>query len=352
MPEINRRIFGAMPDGTLVHLFELQSDTGCKVSLLEYGAAITSVSLPNQHGDHAELCIGYDDLEHYINDKSSIGVTVGRYANRIRNSTFVINGKTHHLSANIPPHHIHGGSLGFGKTLWAGTEFEAPDHVGVQFCCTSLDGDGGYPGNMDIYVIYSLSNDNLLSIEYEAICDADTYVNLTNHAYFNLSDDPTVLDHEVSIESDTITPLDKDLIVTGEFQSTIGTPFDFRELLPIRKGLEIPSEQIDIAGGYDINFVLGDDHGSMRQAATVLSPSSGRRLIVRTTQPCIQFYTGNNLKGVPSRNQQSLPKFGGFCLEAQDYPNGPNVDVFPTNYLKAGNQYCQRIEYQFLNESN
>lgn len=341
------RNFGTLPDKRRVKLFILDNTAGCKISLSEYGAAITSVLTPDLDGKLGEVCLGYNNVEDYVKDSQSMGVTVGRYANRIAQSQFDVNGKAYSLDANIAPHHIHGGTQGFGKQLWRGECLKDAGEIGVRFHRISPDGECGYPGNLDMTVTYILSEDNKLVIKYTGTSDADTYVNLTNHAYFNLSEDGEIGNHIININAEEITPLNDSFLATGAIESVSGSPFDLTRPKAISNGLSSPSTQMALVGGYDINYILQNEGGKMRTAAYVYDEKSGRSLTVNTTQPCLQFYTGNNLAGTPARDGSPLTNHAAFCLEAQDYPNGPNVDGFLTSPLKAGEVYHQVIEYHF-----
>ncbi|MEH6405309.1 MAG: aldose epimerase family protein [Sneathiella sp.] len=344
---IKSREFGSLSKGEKVRLFELNSENGCCVSVSEYGAAITSITLLDKHGNMGEICLGYDKLDPYVQDTQFLGATVGRYANRISNSQFTLNNIQYSLEPNIPPHQIHGGAAGFHKQHWMG----APNHDGeshsVTFQRVSADGECGYPGELDVVVTYSLSKDNILTIEYRAVATKETFVSLTNHAYFNLSHRETIEKHSITIFSDFITPLDAMMLPTGEIQPVIGTPFDLNRPSLIAQGLASPSQQIQNSAGYDINYILNKGKLPLNKAAYVYDEESGRSITLKTTQPCLQFYTGNNLSGTPNRQDTPLPRHAGFCLEPQDYPNGPNLIQFPTAPLAAGQEYSQRTEYHF-----
>ncbi len=336
--------FGTLLSGQDVNQFTLDSGNGCQVKISEFGAAITSILLTNHLGKIQEVCLGYNNLESYVNDTESMGATVGRYANRIANSRFDLNGKTYPLSSNIPPHQIHGGNGGFGKQFWAG---RIVCETSVSFTYTSPDGEMGYPGELECETLYTLTSDNVLQIKYQARTDKDTYVNLTNHAYFNLGSKVDIQDHLILINSQSITPLDPNFLVTGEIQSTLGSPFDLKKPTAIGEGLKQPNHPMRGVGGYDINYVIGDNDGYLKHHATAFSTDSHIELQVHSTQPCLQFYTGNNLTNIKGRNGNALPTHGAFCLEAQDYPNGMNMKNFPTKPLKVGEVYQQTIEYRF-----
>ncbi|MCL1123776.1 aldose epimerase family protein [Shewanella surugensis] len=341
------QLFGKTDDGDSCTLFTLNSGNGCNVSLSEFGAAITSIKLTNAHGVSQEICLGFDVLDGQQKDRQHIGVTVGRYANRIANACFELNGKTYHLDDNIPPHQLHGGHEGFGRKMWLGTSVLENENPVIRFTYTSPDGEMGYPGNVNCSVTYRLSSNNVLAILYQAISDRDTYVNLTNHAYFNLGSRDHILDHEVKIYAEAMTPVNRSLLVIGKIESTQHGQFNFSHSRPIRFGIENPNPQMRLAGGYDINYIIGLNDGKLKPHAVVCCAETGIKLVVKSTQPCLQFYTGNNLNNTPARDGTRLKKHGGFCLEAQDYPNGMNVDNLLVKPLKAGELYHQVIEYHF-----
>lgn len=352
---IDVKLFGTSQDGEKVEFFNLDNGNGCVVGLCSYGAAISSVRYADKYGDIDEVNFGFDDLASYEAHTSSMGVTVGRYANRIKNAQFMLNGVIVNLDKNSKNvHSAHGGFNGFGGQVFETEIVETTQGRGVKFSYISSDGEGGYPGELTLTVIYYLSYEGVLRFEYDAVSTKDTYINITNHAYFNLdgiaADGSTnVVDHEIQINSGFITPLDADSVCTGEVRAVDNSPFDLRQLTRIGNGIENPDELMKaVNNGYDISYILGADDGQMKDAAYVRSAISGRALRVATTQPCLQLYSNANLRETLLRNGKTVYKDAGFCLEAQDYPNGPNIAHFPTRPLKAAERYHQVIEYQFI----
>ncbi|PCI87025.1 MAG: galactose-1-epimerase [Hyphomicrobiales bacterium] len=355
---IEVRDFGTSKDGKQVDYFTLDNGNGCVIGLCGYGATISSVRYADRDGKIDEVNFGFDDLASYEAHTSSMGVTVGRYANRIRNAQFTLNGEVVRLDVtNEAGHSAHGGSKGFGKQVFSGEIVETAQGKGVKFTYISADGEGGYPGELTLSVTYCLSDDGVLRYVYDAICSKDTFINITNHAYFNLdglkADGSTnVAEHEIKLNSGFITPLDADSVCTGEVKPVGGTAFDLRQQVRIGDGLDSPHELMKATnGGYDISYILGADDGIMKDGAYVYSAKSGRAMQVKTTQPCLQFYTNANLRETLLRDGKKVNKMAGFCLEAQDYPNGPNVAHFPTEPLRAGQKYQQVIEYIFTTEA-
>lgn len=332
-----------MKAGFEIFAFRLSNDQSFSATLIEYGAAISSILIPNNHKQLQEVCLGYDNLASYIKDTESIGVTVGRYANRIENACFNINNINYQLDANIPPHQIHGGTHSFGKQVWTGEIVEN----GVTFHHHSPDGANGFPGNYDFKVTYQLTEANELKIEYTGKGDKDCFINLTNHAYFSLSNENTICNHQITIHSDQITPLNNDFLVTDEIHSVSGTIFDLQQPTPVILGLDAHHPQIVKSGGYDINYIMPKASKGLTLMAEVNAPENGLWLKVKSNQPCLQFYTGNNLADKPARHMGKLEKHAALCLEAQDFPNGPNLTTSPTSPIRAGETYHKTIIYQF-----
>src|SRR5690606_24806100 len=276
--------------------FTLRNENGVEVELATLGAAIHAIRTPDRAGQVADIVLGFDTLDGWMNNAPFFGVVVGRYANRIANGRFTLDGQEYTLATNDGPNHLHGGNRGFDKVNWS-AEVLTSDDPAVRFTYVSADGEEGYPGTLTVSVTYTLDDDNELRLDYEATTDAPTVVNLSNHSYFNLAGTGTVLDHEIRIAADRYTPVDATLIPTGELAPVEDTPFDFRTATAIGARIEADHEQIGIAGGYDHNFVLEGQAGTMHEAARVEDPVSGRTLEVETTQPGVQFYTGNFLDG-------------------------------------------------------
>jgi aldose 1-epimerase len=277
-----------------------------------------------------------------------LGALVGRYANRIAQGRFSLNGVDYILAQNDGPNHLHGGVKGFDKMIWQARPFDSVDEVGLTLNCQSVAGEEGYPGTLDVQVVYTLTNDQALKIDYTATTDQDTVVNLTNHAYFNLAGSGDVLKHEVTLNADQFTPINKSLIPTGELRPVVGTPMDFTQATAIGARINQPDEQLHFGGGYDHNWVLNGEDGRLTLAATVYEPTTGRVLDTYTTQPGLQFYTGNFLDGtLIGKNGQHIHKRTGFCLETQHFPDSPNQPGFPSTVLKPGETYAQTTIYRF-----
>ncbi|MHB1936699.1 MAG: aldose epimerase family protein [Acidobacteriaceae bacterium] len=348
--EVRKSVFGTMPDGTTISIFELQQGA-LKARVMTYGARLVSLEVPDRNGNAADVVLGYDSLAPYLNDpKTYFGAIVGRYANRVGHGTFVLGGKRYELPRNDGDNTLHGGTVGFDKRVW--TAQEIPN--GVELTLISKNGDQGFPGTLTTRVRYTLSA-HALEIEYSAATDADTVLNLTNHSYFNLAGEGQgdILDNVLTIHADRYTPINAGLIPTGELAPVAGTPFDFRTPTAIGKRIGEDNEQLKIAKGYDENFVLnhGGDNRSLREAARVVDPKSGRVLTVKTTQPGIQFYSGNFLDGtVHGKQGHVYAKHAALCLETQHFPDSPNQPAFPSTDLKPGQTFHSVTEYIFSTE--
>lgn len=348
--EVKQSVFGKMPDGTQIYIFTLQQGP-MKARVMTYGARLVSLEVPGRSGRVADVVLGYDSLEPYTADpKTYFGAIVGRYANRIAKGTFSLDGKQYHLPKNEGDNSLHGGAQGFDKRVW--TAKTIPN--GVELTLVSKDGDQGYPGVLTTRVRYTLGN-NTLRIEYFATTDQDTVLNLTNHSYFNLAGEGqgTILNHLLTIPADRYTPVNADLIPTGQIATVANTPFDFRKSTAIGARINEDNEQLRIAKGYDENFVVNRDgrQVSLSEAARVLEPQSGRMLTVKTTQPGVQFYSGNFLDGtVHGKHGHVYGKHAGLCLETQHFPDSPNHPAFPTTELKPGQIFHNVTEYIFSTE--
>ncbi|MCW9706087.1 aldose epimerase family protein [Fodinibius salsisoli] len=340
---ISEESFGTLEDSRDVKLYTLTNGNNMKVQITNFGGIVTSIKTPDNEGNMDNIALGFDSLDKYLSGHPNFGALIGRYGNRIADGEFELNGTTYKLAKNDGNNHLHGGEVGFDDVLWDASI--TPDST-LQLTYVSEDMEEGYPGQLDVTVIYSLTNDNELKIDYEATTTEATPVNLTNHSYFNLSGnaDSTILDHQVKLNADQYTPVDEELIPTGEIASVEGTPFDFKEFHSIGERID----QVD-GRGYDHNFVLNQpDDGSMFLAATVYSPASGREMKVYTTEPGVQFYTGNFLDG-SLQNSEGIPyeQHSGFCLETQHFPNAPNEADFPSTILEPGETYSTSTIYQF-----
>ena len=344
---IRKTLFGKLRDGRPVFRYELESSDGMRVALINYGAIVTSIVVPDREGRFDDVVLGYDSLEGYLADPYFMGSIVGRYGNRIANGKFRLNGHIFHLRLNDGPNHLHGGPEGFYKVLWS--EVSANGSA-VQLTYESLDGEEGYPGNLIINVTYELTGNGALQIRYEAETDKPTILNPTHHSYFNLSGDNTkpVVDQEISIYADQFTPLNRFQIPTGELAEVSGTPMDLRLPVPIGKNIGSDYEQIIIGRGFDHNYVLDNGSDAVKRAAQVYERGSGRLMEVLTDQPGIQFYSGNFLDGTATgKNKQPLGYRCGLCLEAQNFPDAPNQPGFPPATLLPGEKYHQTTVYRF-----
>ena len=328
---VARTTFGVLPDGTTVDRITLSESGALEVSVLTYGCIIASLVTPDASGRAANVVLGFERLEPYITDSPYFGAVVGRYANRIANARFTIDGRTHHVSPNEPPNHLHGGFRGFDKRVWDAEV--SRNGRAVVFRRRSPDGEEGYPGALDAEVTYSIDNRELRT-EYDAVADAPTHVNLTQHSYFNLRGSGDVLEHCLAVNASTYLPVDERLIPTGEFAPVANTPFDFQEPVAIGSRLHTPHEQL-IRGGYDHNFNLNRADTTLTLAARVIEPSTGRTLELRTSEPGLQFYSGQ------------VVNYRGFCLEPQHYPDSPNRPEFPATLLRPGESYHSETVYAF-----
>jgi len=333
---ITKESFGKMPDGKQVDLYTLTNANDIQARISTYGATLASLQLPDRQGNLADVALGFDTLEGYFSDHPYFGVTVGRYANRIGGAKFTLNGVEYELAANNGPNHLHGGIKGFDKVLWEAEQIQNPDEVGVKLTYMSKDGEEGYQGNLACVVTYTLNNDNELKISYEAVTDKTTVVNLTNHTYWNLAGQGNgdILDHELMINADKFTPVNDELIPTGEIKSVKDTPMDFTEPTPIGSRID------QVPGGYDHNYVLNRTGQGLSLCARVYEPTSGRVLEIHTVEPGVQFYSGNFLDGtIKGKSGKVYKKHYGFCLETQHFPDSPNQPEFPSVVLEPGQKY-------------
>src|ERR1700722_6967074 len=330
--KVSKSVFGSMPDGTKVEIFTLEEGS-IKARVMTYGARLVSLEVPDRSGKIADIVLGYESLDGYTADpKSYFGSIVGRYGNRIAHATFTLDGKRYDLPANDGVNPLHGGIKGFDKLVWKGQEIPH----GVELTLVSKDGDQGFPGTLTARVRYTLEA-HALKIEYFATTDKDTVLNLTNHSYFNLAGEGQgdILNHLMMIPADRFTPVDSGLIPTGELAPVAGTPLDFHKATAIGARIDDNFEQMRLAGGYDHNYVLNGKMGVMQEAARVVEPTSGRVLTVETTQPGVQFYSGNFLDGtLHGKHGHVYAKHSGFCLETQHFPDSPNPPKFPPSELK------------------
>ena len=344
---IERSAFGTLSAGSTVERFTLRNANGIEVVLSSLGAAIHSIRAPDRAGASADVVLGFDTLDEWVRNPPFFGVVVGRYANRIAGGTFALEGSSYTLATNNAPNHLHGGTRGFDKVVWTAVPVEMPSGAALRFTYFSKDGEEGYPGNMNVSVLYTLGSDNTLRLDYAATTDKATVVNLSNHAYFNLAGAGTVLQHELEINADRYTPVNATLIPTGELAPVSGTPFDFRTPMAIGAHIAADHDQIRIGGGYDHNFVLNGTPGQLRLAARAFDPSSGRTLEVQTTEPGVQLYSANFADPIPGRGGRTYPRHAGFCLETQHFPDSPNQPSFPTTTLRPGQTFASTTVFTF-----
>jgi len=335
--DLKKESFGRLPDGTEIDIYTLTNRNGLRVRIMTYGATIVSLEAPDREGKLADIVLGYDSLEGYMKVNPYFGCIVGRYANRIAGGRFVLDGITYELAKNDGKNHLHGGVKGFDKVVWTADEpVRREGAVGVKMGYLSKDGEEGYPGNLACTVIYELTDQNELKISYEATTDKPTPVNLTNHSYFNLAGQGNgdILGHGLMVNADAYTPVGEGLIPNGTITPVENTPMDFTKL----KAMGAQIGQVE--GGYDINFVLRGTQGELGLAAQVYEPTSGRVMEIDTTEPGIQFYTGNFLDGtITGKGGKVYKQHYGFCLETQHFPDSPNKLDFPSTILRPGEKY-------------
>ena len=340
---IQKESFGQTTSGKQIDLYTLTNANGLKVRIINYGATLVSLEVPDRNGKLADVTLGYDSLEGYIKDASYLGTTVGRYANRIARGKFTIKGVDYQLATNNGENHLHGGKKGFNKRIWNAEKVKTVEGPRVKLSYLSKDGEEAYPGNLTCTVTYTLTNDNELKISYEAETDKATPINLSHHSYFNLAGQGNgdILGHKLMLNANKYTPVDEDLIPTGEIKNVKGTPLDFTQA-------ELIGSRIDqVPGGYDNNFVLNSGGDSLALAARVYEPNSGRVMEIYTTEPGMQFYTGNFLEGIKGKSGKVYDKQYGFCLETQHFPDSPNKPNFPSTILNPGEKYTQTTIHKF-----
>ena len=348
-PNITKTAFGKTPDGKDVDLYTLTNASGAEARIITYGGIVVSLKVPDRSGKLGDVVLGYNTLDGYVKNNPFFGCITGRYANRIAKGKFTLDGREYTLAKNNDQNHLHGGIKGFDKVVWNATEVRGRRGVGLILTYLSKDGEEGYPGNLSVTVTYTLTPDNSLRIDYAAMTDKSTVVNLTNHSYFNLAGVGSILDHEMMINADRFTPVDATLIPTGELRSVQGTPLDFTKPTAIGARINQADAQLTIGRGYDHNFVINGRAGRLRLAARVNEPTSGRLMEVYTTEPGVQLYTGNFLDGtITGKGGQVYQQRYGFCLETQHFPDSPNQPKFPSTVLKPGQRFASTTVYKFL----
>lgn len=341
--------WGTTKAGEPVHLFTLVNENGMVVKITDFGATVTELWVPDRRGKIDDVVLGFDDVRGYeSSDNQYFGCIAGRFANRIANGRFTLNGIDYELYTNNGPNHLHGGYEGFDKKVWKGEPFPTDDGVGVAFTRLSPDGEEGYPGNLKVVVQYVLTDSNALRIDYRATTDHVTIANITHHGYFNLHGQGagTILDHVLFLDADRYTPTDDTLIPTGVLARVDGTPFDFRTPTAIGERIEGLNETASL--GYDHNYCLNGEVGTLREIGKLFDPTTGRAMEIWTTEPGVQFYSGNFLFGQKGKGGWSYPRNGGLCLETQHYPDSINHPNFPSVVLEPGETYRHTTEYRFL----
>jgi len=341
--------FGQLPDGTPVELYTLRNSRGMEAQIMNYGGIVTSLKVPDKSGKLDDVVLGYDTLDAYLKSTPYFGALIGRYGNRIAKGQFSLDGATYTLATNNGVNALHGGLKGFDKAVWTARPLPTANGPSLILTYVSRNGEEGYPGNLLVTAVYSVTEDNALKVEFTATTDRKTVVNLTHHSYFNLRGSGDVLGHIVTIPADRFTPVDSGLIPTGELRPVAGTPFDFT--MPSAIGARIgqtQDEQIMLGKGYDHNWVLNKRGSELSLAARVHEPLTGRTMEVWTTEPATQFYTGNFLDGtLVGKGGWVYQQRNGFCFEPQHYPDSPNHPAFPSTELKPGDIYSNTIIYKF-----
>jgi aldose 1-epimerase len=345
--EISRESFGRTKEGTPVDIFTLRNSKGLEARICNYGGIVVSFKVPDRHGKMEDVVLGYDHLDGYLTNNPFFGCLVGRYGNRIAGGKFVLEGKEYKIAVNNGPNALHGGLKGFDKVVWEPSVLATPEGTSLQLKYLSKDGEEGYPGNLSVTAVYAVTEDNGLRLDYTATTDKPTVLNLTQHSYFNLAPRANILDHKVMIAADKFTPTDGTLIPTGELRSVEGTPFDFRKPTAIGARINQENEQLKFGSGYDQNFIINKAPNQLGLAARVLEPKTGRVLEVLTTEPAMQFYTGNHLKDITGKDGWRYQPRDGFCMEPQHFPDSPNHPEFPSTVLKPGEVYRNTIIYRF-----
>ena len=347
---ISQAPFGNTPDGTPVAIYTLRNSKGMEARIMTYGGIVQSLKVPDKNGKLGDVVLGYDDLDGYLKATPYFGALIGRYGNRIGGAKFTLEGKTYTLATNNGPNSLHGGIKGFDKVVWKATSLMTADGSALQLTYFSKDGEEGFPGNLKVTAVYTLTDDNELRLDFTATTDQPTVCNLTHHSYFNLAGQGNgdILGHIVYINADNTTPVDSNLITTGEIKPVDGTPFDFRKPTAIGARINDPDTVLQYGPGYDHNWVINKPMGKLGLQARVYEPATGRVMEVFSTEPGLQFYTGNSLDGsITGKDGKIYQRRTAFCMEPQHYPDSPNKPMFPTTELKPGETYQNTIIYRF-----
>jgi aldose 1-epimerase len=341
--------FGRTADGQDVDIYTLTNRRGAEAGIITYGGAVVSLKVRDRRGRLDDVVLGFDTIEEYQKQTSYIGALIGRYGNRIAKGRFKLDGVEYQLAANNPPNHLHGGVRGFDKIVWKARPLPIRGGAALELTYLSHDGEEGYPGNLSVRVVYTLTDRNELRIDYSATTDKATVVNLTQHNYYNLAGAGSgdILNHRLTINASRFTPTDATAITTGELRSVRGTPFDFTRPTAVGARINQDDEQIKFGNGYDHNFVINGRMGVLRKAAEVYEPTTGRVMEVWTTEPGVQLYTGNYLDGTPGKGGKPYPRRSALCLETQHYPDSPNKPNFPSTVLRKGSRYRTTTVYKF-----
>ncbi|RAV29288.1 aldose epimerase family protein [Sinomicrobium soli] len=347
---VSKEKFGTLPDGKEVDRYTLTNANGISMKVMTYGGIITSLQTPDKNGEQGDIVLGFDSLEGYLQKGVPyFGAVIGRYGNRIAKGKFELDGKTYTLATNDGPNHLHGGKKGFDKVVWTASEKKTDHGVALQLEYLSKDMEEGYPGNLKATVTYTLTDDNELQVDYQATTDKKTVVNLTQHSYFNLAPGTaTILDHEVTLHADAFLPVSNTLIPTGELRPVEGTPFDFRKGKKVGQDIGQEDQQLEYGGGFDHCWVLNGAGEGLEKAASLYDASTGRLMEVFTTEPAIQFYSGNFLDGsLTGKNGEKYVHRSGLCLETEHYPDAPNQPDFPSTVLNPGEEYHTTTVFRF-----
>lgn len=345
---ITRDTFGVTTDGVAIDRYTLVNPNGLEADIITYGGTLISLRVPDRSGVLADVVLGFDTLEPYLGEHPYFGSLIGRYANRIAGGRFELNGHSYALACNDGPNHLHGGPHGFHRTVWSAREDASADGSSLELTYLSRDGEEGYPGNLSVTVVYTLTDQDELRIDYTATTDQATIINLTNHSYFNLAGHGNILGHELELAASHFLPIDPTSIPLGELRPVQGTPMDFTTPTVIGNQIDVDDEQIRYAQGYDHTWVFDKESGSLEMVGRLSEPTTGRVMEVYTTEPGVQFYSGNLLDGsLTGKGGQIYTKHSGLCLEMQHFPDSPNHPQFPSTVLRPDETYCQTTIYRF-----